>query len=170
MAHESSQSPSDDEVKGWFFEEESRIISFRVETFQALADSLTGMAGAVVAKTLLYKVGTEMGRRSFDKWKTDIRNVEDLLKVFDLTAKRRGWGRIVSVTSRKENGKTVYTFTRSGTPSSYNRRATEPTCNLERGTCTGWIEGYEGRTAHDSVETKCVSTGEPFCIFEITFH
>ncbi len=156
-------------MKGWFFEEDSRIISFRVETFHALADSLIGMAGAIVAKTLLYKVGSEMGRRSFNKWKTHIQSIEDLLKVFDLTAKRRGWGRILSLTSRKENEKTIYTFTRSGTPSSYNRRATEPTCYLEKGTYAGWIEGYVGGTAHSSVETKCASTGEPFCIFEITF-
>ena len=160
---------SRDVGKGWILEGPDRIISFKVKTFQRFIDSLVGMAGAHVADVLLYHMGSELGHTAHDYTKEETRSEDDLPKVIDRVLTERGWGRCLEMTVKRQNGRVAYVFTVSGGPLVRERRAAEPTCTLVRGSLAGWLEAYLGKKAQSSTETECASTGDKFCIFEVTF-
>lgn len=157
------------ENDGFILEDSQRIISFRVETFQAFGDRLVSMVGAIVGRTLTYGIGTEIGQTALRYSRDEIRSEDDLGKVFDRVVTLRGWGRCLAMEKHDSDHKLVYVSRMKGTPTAHGRTATEPVCHLIRGIVAGWIEAYVGRTAKSSSEVACEATGKKFCVFETSF-
>jgi len=153
---------------GWIVEGEERILSFRVKTFQAVLDRLSSMTESELGKTVLNQIGQDMGRAAFDYSKNDI-NSEDHWKILDGVLSARGWGRCVSVNRINDESYVTYAYTIRDCPICYNRKATEPMCDIVRGIVTGWQESILGRKAQPSDETRCAATGAKFCIFHVSF-
>jgi len=153
---------------GWILEGEERILSFRVKTFQTVLDHIYSMAGSKVGKTVLNQIGQDIGRATFDYSKNDITS-EDHWKILDQVLSVRGWGRCVSVNRINHEPYVTYAYTIRDCPICYNRKATEPMCDIVRGIVTGWQESILGRKADSSDETRCVATGAKFCIFHVSF-
>ncbi len=158
-----------DEENGWILEDSTRIVSFRVKTFQAFVDKLVSMAGRRVAEILLYNMGNEMGRTICHYSKDDIKSENDLGEVLDRVARLRGWGRCLVFEKRKESSRTLYLVKFRGTPLSYERTSMEPTCHVVRGGIVGYLEAYLSKKAAASSEIECASLGHEFCVFEVTF-
>ena len=153
---------------GWILEGEERILSFRVNTFQGVLDHLYSMAEPKVGKTVLYQIGQDMGRAAFAYSKKDMPS-EDHWKILDEVLSVRGWGRCVSVNRINDAPYVTYAYTISDCPICFNRKATEPMCDIVRGIVTGWQESIIGRKAESSDETRCAATGAKFCIFHVSF-
>jgi predicted hydrocarbon binding protein len=153
---------------GWILEGEERILSFRVKTFQAMLDRLYSIAESNPGKTLLYQIGQDMGHAAFDYSKKAI-TPEDHWKILDDILSRRGWGRCVSANRINDERYVTYAYTIRDCPICYNRKATEPMCDIVRGIVTGWQESSIGRKAEASDETRCTATGAKFCIFHVSF-
>ena len=158
-----------DMENGWILEDNIRIASFRVKTFQIFVDRLRSIAGAHVADLLLEKMGEAMGEAAMQERKNAIHSDEDLWKAFDRVVSIRGSGRCFGMTRSTKDSETTYVFKMKGTLLSHERRATEPTCHIIRGTIRGWTEAYLNKKASKSVETECASTGSSSCVFEVTF-
>jgi predicted hydrocarbon binding protein len=158
-----------DKERGWLLESDSRIISFRVKTFQAFIDRLAAMAGSQVAATVLYGMGTEIGHNVFLYAKDRIKSDDDLGRVADEVMATNGWGRCLQMTKRSGEGKTVYTFTLSGTPFSHERESGEPTCHILRGALAGGVGSFVDKKAKACVEKECASMGASHCVIEVAF-
>jgi predicted hydrocarbon binding protein len=153
---------------GWILDGEQRIISFRITTFQAVLDHLRSIAGGKVAKTVLNQIGEEIGRTTFGYSKNDIVS-EDHWRVLDNVLSVRGWGRCVSVDKISHEPYVTYAFTIRDCPMCYDRKSTEPMCDIMRGVVTGWQESILGRKAESSYEKDCIAKGANFCVFHVSF-
>lgn len=154
-----------DEKKGLIMEDGKRILSFRVATFQALVDRLRAMAGSKVATTILFGLGKEIGRTALN-YSRDTVMSDNLVQVFDEIIRTRGWGRCLAIQKQDDRG--AYVVTMSDCPLCYERKASEPMCDLMRGIVTGWIETFLGKKAQRSAETVCAATDQRgLCAFEI---
>ena len=154
---------------GWLLEGDKRVISFSVQTFQAMLDQLYSMTGTKVeAKTLLNQIGGDIGRAAFADSKNEITS-KDHWKVLDEVLSVSGWGRCISVNRIDHEPYVTYAYTMRDCPICYNRKAAEPMCDIVRGIVTGWQESITGRKAQSSDETRCVATGAKFCIFHVSF-
>ena len=153
---------------GWILEGEERILSFRVTTFQTALDHIYSMVGSKVGKTVLNQIGQDIGHTAFAYSKNEITS-EDHWKILDEVLSVRGWGRCVSVNKINNDPHATYAYTIRDCPFCYNRKATEPMCDIFRGVVTGWQESVIGKKADASDETHCVATGAKFCIFHVSF-
>jgi predicted hydrocarbon binding protein len=160
---------SRDLENGYLFVDGERIFAFRIKTFQAFMDRLNVLAGKPVSQVLSDQMGKAIGHTAMDYSKDHVHSVEDLWKVADELLSQRGCGRCMGGEKRAENGTNRFIFRLKGIPTSYERKATEPTCHVMRGVVQGWIEGYLGRNAVSSSEIRCVSTGSSECVFEVKF-
>jgi predicted hydrocarbon binding protein len=133
-----------------------------------MLDHLHSIAGTKVGKTVLYQIGQEIGRATFAYSKNDIPS-EDRWKILDEVLSVRGWGRCVSVNRINHEPYVTYAYTIKDCPICYNRKSTEPMCDIVRGIVTGWQESIIGRKAESSDETRCVAIGAKFCIFHVSF-
>jgi predicted hydrocarbon binding protein len=165
---------SRDEENGWIMEDPERIMSFTVPNFQAIIDDLTALTSRNVANVLLFRMGLATARANVKIILSELKNEDPpkemkLYEAFDRFVQTRGWGRCLGMAKEDEFAETVYVFKCKGTPFSYKRTASEPSCHMMRGAAHGWLEGYLGRKAAASVETECASMGAPFCVFQVTF-
>jgi hypothetical protein len=78
--------------RGWILENGIRIISFRIGTFQALIQKVANLTGSIVAATLQYQAGNEIGRTLLAYSKDRIHTLDDAEKVLDEVMIARGWG------------------------------------------------------------------------------
>lgn len=157
-----------DEAEGIIVEDNERIVTFRLKTWQGLVDRLTSIAGEQVTETLLSQIGNSIGRSGMEYSKDRILKEDDLWKVFDMVLQARGWGRCVGLSKEMDSGGS-YIFRLRNAPLSYQRRTSKPTCHMMRGIVTGWLEAYLGAKAKVAVEKSCAAMGNSLCIFEITF-
>ncbi len=158
-----------DSDNGWMMAHGKRIITFRVETYQAMMDKLTGIAGSTVAKTLFYQMGEQVGQEAMRYSRHEVQSTSDLALVADKVLRFHGWGRCSRMEKTVQEGKMVYVCVLKGTPLSYQRTASEPTCHMMRGIAAGWLEAYFERKAQSSTETACASMGKQDCTFEVEF-
>jgi len=158
-----------DREKGWVVEEGKRLVTFRLKTFQAFESRLTSVVGAIVGGVVLYQIGNEMGRITYDYSREAIKSESDLGPVLDGVLTVRGWGRCEAFDKETRDGKITFTLRITGTPSSYERSSVKPTCYVESGIVSGFLEAYFGKKAQSHSELTCVSTGSRYCIFETTF-
>ena len=133
-----------------------------------MLDRLYSMTESKPGKTVLNQIGQDLGRAAFDYSKNTIAS-EDHWKNLDEILSRRGWGRCVSVNRINDEPYVTYAYTIRDCPICYNRKATEPMCDIVRGIVTGWQESILGRKAEASDETRCAATGAKFCIFHVSF-
>jgi predicted hydrocarbon binding protein len=160
---------SRDEKKGLILENASRIISFELDTLQASVDRLTKVSGERVTEVLIFQMGSEIGRVSFDHWRDEIKSDSDAGRVFDRVMRLRGWGRCLNLEKQdREDGKIVYVFNTADCPVCSDRKATKPTCDLMRGIVSGWLEGYLGRKPSEVTETTCAAIHGQLCVYELT--
>jgi len=157
-----------DEAEGSIVEENNRLITFRLDTWQGIVDRLTSIAGEPVTETLLSQIGNSIGRSGMEYSKDRILTEDDLWKVFDEVLRARGWGRCVGF-SKGTGPRKSYIFNLRNAPLSSQRRASKPMCYMMRGILTGWLEAYLGAKATAAVEKSCAAMGNSLCIFEITF-
>jgi predicted hydrocarbon binding protein len=160
---------SRDLERGWIMEGGERIITFRIKTFQAFVERLSGILGPRAAGVLLYEMGMEIGQVSFQYSKASIGSDADLSRAFDSVLRLRGWGRIVRFERREGGGRAVYKVSIEGSPMAHERRAEGPTCDLLRGVAAGWLSAYLGKRPAASAETECASAGGRACSFEMAF-
>jgi predicted hydrocarbon binding protein len=158
-----------DEKRGLILENGSRILSFKVKTFQAFLDKLGMVAGDRVAKVLVFQMGEEIGKTGLRYSLNEIKSQNDLGKVFDVALRRRGWGRCLNLERNAKENAVVYLVKISDCPECYERKVIASACNLMRGVATGWIEGYLNKQARDSVETSCAASGDQVCSYEVIF-
>jgi|SRR5208337_3206505 len=161
---------SHDPENGFLFVDGERSFSFRVKSFQASLDRLDIMTGKLVSQVLSDQMGKAIGRVGMDHWRTRIHSDDDLWKVTDEVLSVHGAGRCVGGEKREEGKTSRFIFRLKGTMTSYDHKATEPTCHLMRGIVQGWMEGYLERNASSCIETQCESTGSSECVFEVTFN
>jgi predicted hydrocarbon binding protein len=154
-----------DETRGLILEDNKRILSFSVSTFQALVSRLGDVAGSRVAQLILYELGDEMGWTAAQHRKKKI-TPNNLLDAFDDALRMRGWGRCLSLEEKEAN---VFVSTHSDCPLCQRRKAAEPFCDLMRGVAAGWMEGLLNKKATRSVETRCSAVDGKFCVFEVSF-
>lgn len=167
LVGESHDQLTRDEEKGWILEGANRIISFRAKTFQALTDSLTRLVGPMTAAVVLNQLGIAIGRAAMSYSKDKIESQNDLPAVVDSVLSARGWGRCLDLTRQSTGGRTIYVFKLKGTPMSYERKSTEPSCHMMRGILSGWLEAFSDAKAVNSMEKECESMGKQFCVFEV---
>jgi predicted hydrocarbon binding protein len=158
-----------DNDKGWIMARDKRIITFRIQTFQAMMDKLTSIAGSTVSKTLFYQMGEEIGQKAVQYSKPEIHSPSDLARIADEVLSLHGWGRCLSLEMTSRGDKMVYVCLLKGTPASHERTANEPTCHIMRGIVAGWLETYLDKKAESSTETVCASMGNEHCAFEVEF-
>lgn len=159
---------SRDSENGHVFLNGDRVFSFRIKTFQAYMDRLN-ISGDKVSRVLMDQMGKAAGHAAMDFQRDRVHSVEDLWKVTDEVLSEQGCGRCLGIEQHVEGNTSKFTVRLRGTPLTYNRKTTEPSCHAARGLMQGWIEAYLNRNATASVETKCESMGASECIFEITF-
>jgi len=156
------------EEEGSIVEENNRLITFRLDTWQAIVDRLISIAGEPVTETLLSQIGNSIGRSGMEYSKNRILTEDDLWKVFDEVLRARGWGRCVGF-SKGTGPRKSYIVNLRNAPLTSQRRAPKPTCYMMRGVVTGWLEAYSGAKATAAVEKSCAAMGTSVCVFEITF-
>lgn len=161
---------SRDYEKGLILEGNTQIMSFRIKTFQAFVDRLLLVAGKQIGKVLLYQLGGEIGRTAmrYSKEEGSIASEDDAKAALDNIMRLGGWGRFADLTKRIENKKEVYVFTHANCPLCFERKASEPICDLMRGVYAGLIEQYLGRKAIESIESRCAALGHQNCVFQVT--
>jgi len=153
------------EENGCILEDGERIITFRAKTFQTLVEKLECMTGPIVAKTLLYQLGNQLGRTAISYSKLRLlESGENLVQMYDNVLRFRGWGRCLAIDPTDRG----YRVTIQNCALCHMQKANEACCDLMRGGVVGWIEAFLGVRAAASVETECVATGGKFCVFEIT--
>ncbi|HXY83195.1 MAG TPA: hypothetical protein VEH56_05695 [Candidatus Saccharimonadales bacterium] len=155
-----------DELRGLILEDNKRILSFSVSTFQALLSRLADVSGSRVAQLILYELGDEMGWTAARHSRRKIMS-GNRVDAFDTALRVRGWGRCLSLEEKEDN---VFVSTHSDCPLCYRRRAAEPFCDLMRGVVAGWMEGALNRKAIRSTENKCSAVDGKFCVFEVSFN
>jgi len=156
-----------DRENGWILEDDNRIVTFRVKTFQALADRISELFGAKVGSVVLYQMGNAIGHAGMKYTKGKITSENELGETLDRVLGARGWGRCLELTSKSMGAKKMYSARMRGTPLAHERTSNEPTCHLMRGILSGWLEAYFDGKVLESVERECASMGRPFCTFEI---
>lgn len=155
--------------KGWVLEDDKRIVTFRIKTFQAFTDRLISLVGGRLGETILYHVGNEIGHVAFDYSRANVKSEDALGPVLDNVLAERGWGRCIGFQKQTHDEKVTYVLRAIGTPSSHERKSTQPQCHIVRGIVSGYVEGYLGKKAQSHLERECVSTGSQYCVFETTF-
>jgi predicted hydrocarbon binding protein len=156
-----------DKEHGLLLEDGKRVVSFRLATFQALVNRMTEMAGDKVGKTLLFQMGSEIGRVGLRYSKEKILE-DNVAKVFDKVIRHRGWGRCLGI-EKQGNNANAFIITMSDCPLCYGQKSAESTCDLMRGIVTGWMEALLERKSIRSVETDCGAVKGPLCVFEVSF-
>lgn len=151
--------------RGWILENGIRIVSFRTETFQALIQKIVNITGSIVAGTLLYQAGNEIGRTLFEYSKDRIERFPDSEKVFDTVTTARGWGRCVKIEQQNQ----VYTVSVRDCPLCHEQKSQKPICHMMRGITAGALEAYLNKKAKEAKELQCAAVSGELCVFEITF-
>lgn len=154
--------------EGSIYEGEDRVITFRASTFQSIIEKVENIAGSVVAKTIFYQIGNEIGRRAFEYSKDEI-TPDDLANVIDGVLTIRGWGRLISLKRIESSNEVVYECVLLECILCYKRTAQQPACDLMRGYFAAWLENFLEKKCQSSVETECRITGKKACVFEVTF-
>jgi len=158
-----------DEKKGLILENESRIVSFELDTLQASVERLMRISGERVSEVLLLQMGNEIGKVSFQHWRDEVKSDSDAGRVFDRLMRLRGWGRCLNLEKQdRDEGKTVYVFNTADCPACFDRKTSKPVCDLMRGIASGWLEGYLGRKPSEVAETACAAVRGQLCVFELT--
>ncbi|MGO9645861.1 MAG: XylR N-terminal domain-containing protein [Candidatus Bathyarchaeia archaeon] len=155
-----------DEMRGLILEDNKRILSFSVSTFQALVSRLVDVAGSRVAQLILYELGDEIGWTAARHSKRKMMP-NNLVDAFDAALRMRGWGRCLSLEEKEAN---IFVSTHSDCPLCHRRKAAEPFCDLMRGVVAGWMEGVLNKKAAGSVERRCSAVEGKFCVFEVSFN
>jgi len=153
---------------GSVYEGEERVITFRASTFQLLIETVRGMAGSVVTRTIFYLVGNAIGRRTFE-YSKDAIGADNSADVLDGVLSLRGWGRLISLKKTEPTHGVIYECTFRDCIICHKSTAQEPICDVVRGIFAGWLERQLGKKAQSSVETGCRAMGKDSCVFEITF-
>jgi predicted hydrocarbon binding protein len=161
---------SRDKDKGWVIEADKRLVTFRLKTFQSFENRLVSLVGDGLGQVILYQMGNEIGRVALDYSKEAIKSESDLGGVLDSIISTRGWGRCGAYEKQPRDGKIAYTIRFTGTPSSHERVSAKPTCHIERGIASGFLEAYLGKKAQSHSELSCVSAGSQFCTYEMIFN
>lgn len=161
---------SRDGEKGWVVEDGKRLVTFRLKTFQSFENRLISLVGDNVSKMILYQMGNEIGRVAYDYSREAIKSEADLGPVLDSILSVRGWGRCGAFAKETRDGKITFTLRATETPSSHERTSVKPTCFVESGIASGFLEAYSGKKAQSHSELACVSTGSQYCIFATTFN
>jgi predicted hydrocarbon binding protein len=155
------------EQDGWILQDGERILSFRVATFQSILDRITAMAGKKVTKIILQQMGQEIGRTAFNNSRGQILS-DKLAEALDHVLSIRGWGRILNLEKTDHGSSVTYVCTIKGCPLCHKRISTNPICDIMRGIVSGWLESFVQKNA-ESIETACVATGSPACVFKVIF-
>jgi predicted hydrocarbon binding protein len=155
--------------EGLILEGAQRILSFRVQTFQALVDRLLEVTGRSKGRVLLTQIGNEIGHAAMGYSRDRIRTQNDLAPILDNILKHRGWGKCLSIEETTESDKSIFTATMENCPLCFERKPTHAACDIMKGIVSAWIEAYLGRKAADATETKCAGLGEAHCVFQVTF-
>jgi predicted hydrocarbon binding protein len=151
--------------RGWILEDGIRIVSFRIGTFQALVQKIVNITGTIVAGTLLYQAGNEIGRTLFEYSKDQIHTFPDIEKVFDTVMTAHGWGRCVKIEQQNQ----VYTVSVRDCSLCLEQESQEPVCDMLRGIAAGAFEAYLSKKAKEAKEVQCAAVSGELCVFEITF-
>ena len=155
--------------EGSVYEGEERVITFRAATFQLFIDTVTGMAGSKVAKTIFYLVGDAIGRRTYEYSKGQEITLDNSVDVLDGVLSARGWGRLVSMKVTETPKEVTYESTFTHCIICHNRKAQEPICDVVRGIFAGWLETFVGKKASSCIEVECGAMGGNSCVFKTTF-
>jgi predicted hydrocarbon binding protein len=166
----SADAISRDKDKGWVIEAGKRLVTFRLKTFQSFENRLVSLVGDGLGQVILYQMGNEIGHVALDYSREAIKPESDLGSVLDSIISTRGWGRCGGFEKKTRDGKIAYTIRFTGTPSSHERTSAKPTCHIELGIASGFLEAYLGKKAQSHSELNCVSAGSQFCIFETVFN
>ncbi len=97
---------SRDREKGWVVEDDKRLVTFRLKTFQAFENRLISLVGDAVSKMILYQMGNEIGHVACEYAREAIKSESDLGPVLDSILSGRGWGRcgvFAKETRRRKN-------------------------------------------------------------------
>ena len=154
--------------EGSVYEGEERVITFRASTFQLLIQTVRGMTGNVVTKTIFYIVGVAIGRRTYE-YSKDAITADNWANVIDGVLSVRGWGRLVSFEKKESSNEVTYECNFQECIICHKITAREPICDVVRGIFAGWLESCLGKKAQSSVETGCRAMGKDSCVFEVTF-
>jgi len=154
-----------DGQKGLIVENGIRVIAIRAAALQACIEKVVGAAGSIVAGTLLYQAGKEIGRISFQSLEDQIGVPDDALRVIDTLVVDGGWGRCVDLAV----GARTYTVSIKDCPLCHERKSREPLCHMARGVAAGVLEAYLNKKAKNSKEVKCAAVSGDLCVFEVSF-
>lgn len=154
--------------EGVIRENGTRIITFRIRTFQRLIQKCEKTFGTG-AVTIFYSEGMAVGEAGMEYSRSQIASDEDLWTVLDKVVAVRGWGRIIDMKISRDDDRVAYVFQWKNTPIAYEERSNGPVCHFCRGVLVGWLQAYYGKKAVDSKETRCEAVGDPYCEFEILF-
>lgn len=154
--------------EGVIRENGTRIITFRIRTFQRLIEKCEKIfgTGAIV---ILYGEGMAVGEAGMEYSRSQIASDEDLWTVLDKLVAVRGWERITNMKISRDDDQVAHVFRWKNTPLAYEKRKDGPVCDFCRGILAGWLQAYYGKKAVDSKETRCEAVGDPYCEFEILF-
>ena len=155
--------------EGSIYEGETRVITFRASTFQSIIEKVEDMAGDVVARTIFYQIGVEIGRRSFEYSKDEEITFDNFVNVLDGILSERGWGRFTSLNKTASSREVIYECTFQDCIMCYARKATKPVCHTIHGIFVAWLEALLDKKAQSSIETECRANGKDSCKFKITF-
>jgi len=155
--------------EGSIYEGEERVITFRAATFQSIIDKVRGMAGDIVARTIFYQMGLDIGRKSFEYSKDEGITFESFVRILDAVLTLRGWGRFVSANKSESNTQVDYECIFQECIMCHKLTAQQPICDVVRGIFAAWLEALRGEKAQSSVETQCRAMGKDSCVFKITF-
>ena len=156
------------EEEGSIYEGEVRVITFRASTFQSVIEKVREMAGSVVARTIFYQIGNEIGHRAFKYSESEI-TPDNLPSVIAGVLAMRGWGRLASLSRIESPREIVYECTFNECVICHELTAKEPICDVMRGIFAAWLEGYLKKKPQSSVETECRAMNKKSCIFKVIF-
>jgi predicted hydrocarbon binding protein len=159
-----------DMENGWVLEEGSRLVTFRIKTFQSFMDRMISLVGQRVGEVILYQMGNEIGHVTYQYSEAKILSDDDLGRVLDDVLATRGRGRCGNFEMQAHGPTATCTLTAIGTPCSHERSSSERTCHIVRGIVAGFMEARFGTKAQSSFEKECQSNGSRTCVFEVTLH
>jgi predicted hydrocarbon binding protein len=142
-----------------------RIVAVKAAALQACIEKIVGAAGSIVAGTLLYQAGKEIGRTSLHFPEDQISESDDTMRVLDTLLVDGGWGRCVDLTMRDR----IYSVSVKDCPLCHERKSREPLCHMSRGVAAGALEACLHKKAKEGKEVQCAAVSGDLCVFEVSF-
>ncbi len=140
--------------------------SMHSELVNSILDHVTAMTGERVAKMILHQVGQEIGGTAYN-YTGDQTLFHGPIEALDHVLRTRGFGRAVSLDRINHGPNVTYVCGITGRPSCHKGVSPSPTCHINRGVVSRWLESFVQKKA-ESIETACASASHP-CVIRVTF-